>query len=90
MSNLKELTWEHLKNAERQKFVKELMGGKISNERYATYLFNPTPQYDILEAIAMMQGHFNGASALRRAPAFLLILNNYGQAEIKKDPLCPL
>ena len=67
MSNLKELTWEHHKNAERQAFVKEMFSKKtpISNERYATYLFNQHPQYDILEAMAMMHGLFNGAPALR-------------------------
>ena len=36
VSNLKELTWEHHKNAERQDFVKELMSGKISKKKYAT------------------------------------------------------
>ena len=45
MSNLKELTWEHHKNAERQKFVKELMSGNILKERYATLLFNLHPHY---------------------------------------------
>ena len=43
MSRLKELTWEHHKNAERQKFVKVLMGGKISPEVYATFLYNQHP-----------------------------------------------
>ena len=47
MSNLKELTWEHHKNAERQKFVKELMSGNILKERYATLLFNLHPQYNL-------------------------------------------
>ena len=39
MSNLKELTWEHHKNAERQTFVKEMFNKKtqISDERYATF-----------------------------------------------------
>ena len=32
MNNLKELTWNHHKNAERQEFVKELMSGKITKE----------------------------------------------------------
>ena len=54
MSNLKELTWEHHKNAERQEFVKELMSGKITKERYATLLFNLHPQYNILETFARM------------------------------------
>ena len=40
MSNLKDLTWEHHKNAERQEFVKVLMSGKIHPEFYATYLWN--------------------------------------------------
>ena len=54
MSNLKELTWEHHKNAERQKFVKELMSGNILKERYATLLFNLHPQYNILETFARL------------------------------------
>jgi|TARA_B110000908_G_C10260871_1_gene459125 heme oxygenase len=54
MTNLKELTWEHHKNAERQVFVKELMSGKISEERYATLLFNLHPQYNILETFAKL------------------------------------
>ena len=91
MSNLKELTWEHHKNAERQKFVKELLGGKITNERYATYLFNQHPQYDILEAMAMMHGHFNGVPALRRAPAILADFEQlWAGGDKKRPPLCPV
>ena len=71
MSNLKELTWEHHKNAERQAFVKELMGGKITNERYATYLYNQHPQYDILEAMAMIHGIFDGAPTLSPIPSIM-------------------
>ena len=53
--NLKDLTWEHHKNAERQEFVKELLGG-ITKERYATFLFNQHPQYNLLEAFSMLHG----------------------------------
>ena len=53
MSNLKELTWEHHKNAERQDFVKELMGG-ISEERYLTFLHNQHPQYHVLESFCKL------------------------------------
>ena len=53
MNNLKELTWEHHKNAERQDFVKELMGG-ISVERYCDFLHNQHPQYNILENFARL------------------------------------
>ena len=68
MSNLKDLTWEHHKNAERQAFVKEMFGGNITNERYALYLFNQFPAYDVLEAFAMMHGLFNDIPEIRRAP----------------------
>ena len=52
MSNLKDLTWEHHKDAERQEFVKVLMSGKINPEFYATYLWNQHKKYDLLEALA--------------------------------------
>lgn len=53
MTNLKELTWEHHKNAERQDFVKELMGG-ISKERYADFLHALHPQYHLLESFCKL------------------------------------
>lgn len=65
MNNLKELTWEHHKNAERQEFVKELMSGKITQQRYATLLFNLHPQYNILETF----GRLYNLVDTRRAPA---------------------
>lgn len=65
MSNLKELTWEHHKNAERQEFVREMFSGNLSKERYATFLFNQHPQYNLLEVFAMVHGLLD----VRRAPA---------------------
>ena len=56
MSNLKELTWEHHKDAERQDFVKVMMSGKMHPEFYATYLWNQHLRYDLLEAIALANG----------------------------------
>jgi len=50
--NLKELTWEHHKNAERQEFVKVLMSGNIDKELYARYLYNQFPCYEILEVMS--------------------------------------
>ena len=70
MSNLKELTWEHHKNAERQDFVKVLMSGNISPELYATYLYNQHPCYDIIEALGMTWGLISDP-AIRRAPYIL-------------------
>jgi heme oxygenase len=56
MSNLKELTWEHHKDAERQEFVKVLMSGKINPKLYATYLWNQHMKYDLLEALISVTG----------------------------------
>ena len=66
MSNLKELTWEHHQNAERQEFVKELMTG-ISDERYAQYLYNQFPIYELLEALGSLHGLFDDMPELKRA-----------------------
>jgi len=59
MSNLKELLKEQHTNAERQEFVKVLMSGKINPQFYATYLWNQHKKYDILEAMAAVNGLFN-------------------------------
>lgn len=66
MSNLKELTKEEHTNAERQAFVKVLMSGRINPKLYATYLWNQHKKYDILEAMAMVQGLLNDFPTIRR------------------------
>lgn len=69
MKTLKELTWEHHKEAERQQFVKTIMSGKINPEIYAIYLYNQHQCYNMLEALAMSEGIFDDMPELRRAPA---------------------
>ena len=69
--SLKELTYEHHRNAERQKFVKVLMGGKIPHKVYAEFLYNQYVAYNILEACAMAEGVFNDLPDVRRAPKIL-------------------
>lgn len=66
MSNLKELTWEHHKDAERQEFVKVLMSGKINPKMYATYLWNQHKKYDLLEAMAGAAGLLDDLPDIRR------------------------
>lgn len=90
MLDLKNLTWEHHKNAERQAFVKEMFSGNISNERYATYLYNQFPQYDLLEAVACSHGLFNDIPELRRAPAILEDFNELWLDKDAKPQLCPV
>ena len=87
MNNLKELTWEHHKNAERQDFVKELMSGDISQERYAAFLFNLHPQYNMLEAIAMLYNLLD----TRRAPAIHADYQElWGETNPNQPPLLPV
>jgi heme oxygenase (biliverdin-producing, ferredoxin) len=68
MTTLKELTWEHHKNAERQDFVKVLMSGNIDPKLYAIYLYNQHHMYNVLEVVAMSHGLFDGIPEVRRAP----------------------
>jgi heme oxygenase len=48
--NLKDLTWENHKKAERKEFASILMSGKISPSLYYRYLTNQYYSYVILEA----------------------------------------
>ena len=71
MSNLKELTWEHHKNAERQEFVKYLMSGSIDPKVYATYLWNQFPCYEVLEVMARAQGLLDDFPHVMRSKSIL-------------------
>ena len=71
MNNLKELTWEHHKNAERQQFVKHLMGGSIDPKLYATYLWNQFPCYEVLEVMARAQGLLDDFPHIMRSKSIL-------------------
>lgn len=67
MDNLKKLTHEHHKDAERQAFVKELLSGEISDERYATYLFNQHACYRVLESMGLLFGLFDTLPGITRS-----------------------
>ena len=69
MNNLKKLTWEHHKNAERQNFVKRMFKGELSEAAYATYLYNQHMNYNMLEQIAIVSGLLADMPEIRRAPA---------------------
>ena len=69
MSKIKELTWEHHKNAERQAFAKLLISGNIHPDIYTTYLWNQHKKYDILEALLMAQGILAEVGDIRRKNA---------------------
>ena len=86
--SLRELTAEKHKDAERQAFVKELLGGSITEERYATFLYNLHPIYNVLEMFAMANGLLADISEIRRAPR---IHTDYQELWKKTEPpkLCP-
>jgi len=69
--NLKELTKENHTNAERQAFVKVLMGGKIDPKVYAIYLWNQFPQYEILELMAAQHGLLDDIPMIARKKAIM-------------------
>jgi heme oxygenase len=83
MSNLKELTWEHHKDAERQGFVKVLMSGKINPELYATYLWNQHIKYDLLEALISVTGKVNHIPDIYRKK---YILDDFQELWPYEDP----
>ena len=57
--SLKELTYEHHRNAERQEFVKVLMSGSIDPKLYATFLYNQYVNYNIQEVLVLYAHQVN-------------------------------
>lgn len=66
MNTLRDLTWEHHKEAERQDFVKVILSGKIHPKFYATYLWNQHKKYDILEAMTSYHGILDDLPDIQR------------------------
>lgn len=66
MSNIKELTMEHHKNAERCEFVKVLLSGRISNKIYATFLWNQYLKYSELEKLGDEHDMFKDIETVKR------------------------
>lgn len=84
--SLKELTWEHHQNAERQDFVKILLND-IDKDLYATFLYNQFPMYELLEIMAMKNNMLFGLQGIERSKA---IFNDFKELWDKEEtpPLC--
>ena len=67
MLDIKELTMEHHKDAERQAFVRILMSGEIDEKLYATYLYNQLQCYSVLEKYGLHNSLFRDTPGLLRA-----------------------
>lgn len=66
MNNLKELTKEHHRNAERSLFVKTLLKKQITAHQYYVYLKNQFIMYAALEHAAESLGIFRGIEEIKR------------------------
>jgi len=82
--SLKDLTWEHHKNAERQEFVKIMMSGNIHPKFYATFLYNLHPRYDLLEAMGRVHGLFDDITSVQRHQSIIADFNHLWKE--KKSP----
>ena len=67
MLDIKELTMQHHKDAERQAFVRILLSGEIDEKLYATYLYNQLQCYSVLEKYALHSSLFRDTPGLLRA-----------------------
>src|SRR6056300_967291 len=71
MLDIKEITMNHHKNAERQDFVRILMSGEIDHKLYATYLYNQLQCYAVLEKYGLHNSLFRDTPNLLRAEHIL-------------------
>ncbi len=78
MLDIKELTMEHHKDAERQGFVKILMSGIINHKIYATYLYNQAQCYSVLEKYGLHNSLFRDTPNLLRTEHILYDFNSFG------------
>lgn len=69
MNNLKELTHEQHKNAERSLFVKKLLKKEITPYQYYVYLSNQFLMYTTLEGCASQAGVLSGIENIARGIA---------------------
>jgi heme oxygenase len=69
MNNLKELTHEQHKNAERSLFVKKLLKKEITPYQYYIYLCNQFLMYTTLESTASDAGILEGIDEIKRGNA---------------------
>jgi len=88
--SLKDLTWEHHKNAERQEFVKVMFSGSIDPKLYATYLWNQFPQYELLEVMTMRHGVLNDIPNILRSKAILEDFRELWPSDQDPPPQCPV
>lgn len=69
MNNLKDLTWEHHKRAERTAFVHRMLKKEMTPYQYYVYLSNQFLMYTVLEETASNAGILAGLEDIKRSVA---------------------
>lgn len=69
MDNLRELTHEQHKNAERSLFVKKMLKKELTPRQYYVYMSNQLLMYSMLEHYAEKAGIFEGIEDVKRTMA---------------------
>lgn len=69
MDNLKELTQEQHRNAERSLFVKKMLKKELTPRQYYIYLSNQLLMYSMLEVCAEQAGVLDGIEDIKRSNA---------------------
>jgi heme oxygenase len=86
-NNLRALTQRMHETAETQPFAQQMINGEISKKKYATYLFNQHPQYNLLETLSMLHGIID----VRVAPKIREDYNElWAEYEPNQPPLLPV
>lgn len=83
MNNLKELTKEEHRRAERTSFINRLLKGKITPEQYYVYIKNQLFMYTTLEFYADQVGIFDGG--LENAMRSTALLNDVLEIELNNS-----
>ena len=93
MNNLKELTHEQHKSAEKSLFIKKLLKQELSNWEYYVYLSNQFMAYAVLEQYASELGILTDIKEIKREESIsadlkeLEIEHNFEQAPIMESTL---
>lgn len=77
MSNLKDLTWEHHKKAERTNFVHRMLKKELTPYQYYVYLSNQFLMYTVLEEHASNIGVLSGIEDIKRGVAMCKDLQEF-------------
>ena len=86
-NNLRALTQRMHDAAENQQFAKDMITGEVSPKKYAIYLFNQHPQYNLLEQLALIHGIVDVRIAPKIQEDYRELWEDYGP---EQPPILPV